>query len=359
MYKYVTNSVEYKDVPIQFIFLEKDFFYPLFSKFINQFSSNFYFVTICFTLIYFTVYYKCVEVVSKSIRFNYKSYLPWYYVFSLYTVFPFTAVTAFRFNLAVLYFSWCLLELAINDNKKFLYYVLLTPFIHFSFLIYLILPFVFLLLKNKKHMLNISVVIFATSFLFLNSNLSSFANEFSNNYLSESVAKQVEEYVSDDGIVNNNERYKNAEKYGSTRRAINRGIIFYSRQILMFSLVFFILLRKKYLDQNRFYGNFFVLILLSYSATNIFSSILHGSRFFSVSNILYYFLIFYLLATAKLTDSENKNFYRTNKLYYNFVSIIIFLSFLNTTYMAKTIFNFPNLFLGNWLTSFYYFSYFN
>jgi hypothetical protein len=185
------------------------------------------------------------------------------------------------------------------------------------------------------------------------------ANEFSHNYLNESAANQVEAYASDDGVINNNERYKKAVEEGSARRAINRGIIFYSRQILMFSVVFFILLRKNFLYQNKFYGNLFVLILLSYSATNFFSSVLHGSRFFSVSNILYYFSIFYLLAPKKLTESENKIFYRNNKLYYNFVSIVIIISFLNTTYMAKTIYNFPNLFLGNWLTSIIYFDYFN
>jgi hypothetical protein len=357
MYKYVTSSVEYKDVSLQIIFLEKDFVYPLLSKIITQFSSNFYFVTVCFTTIYFTVYYKCVKVVSSNIHSNYKTYIPWFYIFALYTILSFTVVTAFRYNLAVLYFSWCMLEYVINDKKKFLYLSILTPFIHFSFLFYIVLPFGYLFINKLKYRTNIALLIFVLSFVYSNSGMSSVVSNLSKQYLSESVSSQVDAYASEDGVKANAKRYKKAVENGSAKRAINRGIIDYSRQILMFSVAFFIVRRKRFLAKNKFYEQLLLLALLSYSLTNFVSSVLHGSRFFSVSNVLYYFILFYILASVKISTAENKMFYRKNKIFYNFVSIVVILSFFNSAYMAKIIFNFPNLIMGNWIGAYLYFDY--
>ena len=143
MYRYVTSAVYYRDNSFVEIFLEKDFFYPLVSKLITLISTNFYFITICFTAIYYFIFYKCIKVIADNADPAYQTYLPWFYVLALYTVLPFTVVTAFRFNSAVLFFCWCLLEYTLNKKRYFLYLILLTPFIHFSFLFYTVLPFVF------------------------------------------------------------------------------------------------------------------------------------------------------------------------------------------------------------------------
>ena len=353
MYKYVTYSVFYKNTSITTILLEKDFFYPLLSKIVNSISSNFYFITVCFTTIYYFLFYKCIKVISDNLNPDYKAYVPWFYLLALYTVLPFTVVTAFRFNSAVLFFSWCLLEYTINEKKKFLYIILLTPFIHFSFLFYSILPFIYLAIKGLKKRMNIVILIFVLSFVYSNSNMSAVVDNFSKQYLRESISNQVDAYASEEGVESNNLRYSKALKEGSTKRAINRGIIAYSRQILMFSLLFIILKRKKFLEEHPFYENLLIMALLSYSLTNFASSVLHGSRFFSVSNFYFYFTLFYMISSNVLTFDQNKIFYFNNKKTLNFISILIVFNFFNFFYMAKTIFNFPNLIFGNWVTTYF------
>lgn len=353
MYRYVTRSVYYKNASLVDIFLEKDFFYPLLSKIINSISSDFYFITVCFTTIYYFLFYKCIKVISDNLDPNYRAYIPWFYVLALYTVLPFTVVTAFRYNSAVIFFTWCLLEYTLNGKKKFLYIILLTPFIHFSFLFYTILPFVYLAIKNMKRRTNIAILLFGLSFVYSNSNLSSVVDTFSKQYLRESISNQVDAYASEEGIESNDQRYAKAVKEGSARRAINRGIIAYSRQILMFSLLFFILKRKKFLAQNKFYEDMLIMALLSYSLTNFASSVLHGSRFFSVSNFYFYFVLFFMIASTKVSFEQNKAFFLNNKRFFHFISLLIVLNFINFTYMAKTIFNFPNLIFGNWLSSYF------
>jgi hypothetical protein len=355
MYRYVTNSIHYKNKPLIDIFLEKDFFYPLVSKIINSISSNFYFITLCFTSIYYFLFYKCIKVISDNLNPNYRLYIPWFYIFALYTVLPFTVVTAFRFNSAVLFFSWCLLEYTINGKKKFLYLILLTPFLHFSFIFYIILPFIYLSIKNLKKRANIVLIIFALSFIYSRSNISSVVDSFSKQFLSESISSQVDIYASEEGIENNDIRYSKAVKQGSTKRAINRGIIDYSRQILMFSLLFIILRRKKFIDQNKFYEDLLLMALLSYSLTNFAASVHHGSRFFSVSNLFFYFTLFYMVTTHKMSFDQNKIFYLKNKFVFHFISLLIVFNFFNFAVMAKTIFNFTNLIFGNWLTTYFLF----
>jgi hypothetical protein len=353
MYRYVTSAVYYRDNSFVEIFLEKDFFYPLVSKLITLISTNFYFITICFTAIYYFIFYKCIKVIADNADPAYQTYLPWFYVLALYTVLPFTVVTAFRFNSAVLFFCWCLLEYTLNKKRNFLYLILLTPFIHFSFLFYTVLPFVFLLIKNLRKRVNLTLLIFGLSVVYSNTNLSGFVDTFSKQYLTDSISTQVDAYASEEGQESNSKRYAKAEKEGSAKRAINRGIITYSRQILMFSLLFFILKRRRFLMQHKFYEDLMIMALLSYSLTNFASSVLHGNRFFSVSNFYFYFVLFYLLTTVKFSYAQNKKFYHENKRLFHFISLLIVLNFLNLTYMVKVVFNLPNLFFGNWLTSYF------
>ena len=80
--------------------------------------------------------------------------------------------------------------------------------------------------------------------------MSSVVSNLSKQYLSESVSSQVDAYASEDGVKANAKRYKKAVENGSARRAINRGIIDYSRQILMFSVVFFYCKKKKIFSQK-------------------------------------------------------------------------------------------------------------
>jgi hypothetical protein len=353
MYRYVSRAAYYRDVTFVDIFLEKDFYYPLVSKLVTQVSTNFYFISVCFTTIYYFLFYKCIKVIADNVNPNYNTYLPWFYILALYTVLPFTVVTAFRFNSAVLFFCWCLLEYTLNNKRKFLYLILLTPFFHFSFLFYTALPFVYLAIKNLKKRLNIVLLIFGLSVVYSNSNLSGFVDNFSKTYLTESVSTQIDAYASEEGQESNTKRYAKAEKEGSAKRAINRGIITYSRQILMFSLVFFILKRRKFLTQQKFYEDLMIMALLSYSFTNFASSVLHGNRFFSVSNFYFYFVLFYLLTSVKVSMEQHKNFYYENKRLFHFISLVIVLNFLNLTYMVKIVFNFPNLIFGNWFTTYF------
>jgi len=353
MYRYVSRAAYYRDVTFVDIFLEKDFYYPLVSKLVTQVSTNFYFISVCFTTIYYFLFYKCIKVIADNVNPNYNTYLPWFYILALYTVLPFTVVTAFRFNSAVLFFCWCLLEYTLNNKRKFLYLILLTPFFHFSFLFYTALPFVYLAIKNLKKRLNIVLLIFGLSVVYSNSNLSGFVDNFSKTYLTESVSTQIDAYASEEGQENNTKRYAKAVKEGSAKRAINRGIITYSRQILMFSLVFFILKRRKFLTQHKFYEDLMIMALLSYSFTNFASSVLHGNRFFSVSNFYFYFVLFYLLTSVNVSLEQNKRFYYENKRLFHFISLVIVLNFLNLTYMVKVVFNFPNLIFGNWFTTYF------
>jgi hypothetical protein len=189
--------------------------------------------------------------------------------------------------------------------------------------------------------------------VYSNSNLSGFVDNFSKTYLTESVSTQIDAYASEEGQENNTKRYAKAEKEGSAKRAINRGIITYSRQILMFSLVFFILKRRKFLTQHKFYEDLLIVALLSYSFTNFASSVLHGNRFFSVSNFYFYFVLFYLLTSVNVSLEQNKRFYYENKRLFHFISLLIVLNFFNFAYMSKIVFNFPNLIFGNWFTTYF------
>jgi hypothetical protein len=352
IYGYVTESSIYADTSLMEIFAQKDFFYPLVSKIVNFFGSNYYFIIICFSAIYHFFFYKLITFATKGLQNRERNFYSILFVVALYCSYPFIHFIAFRFTTAVLYFSWCMLEYVINRRRVHLLLLLLTPLIHFSFFIMLFLVPIFFWLGKAKRGLEFAILFFVASLIFSNTSLATNINNFTKEYFSESISGQLVHYASEEGIEKNVERYSLAAANGSIKRAINRGITAYVRYVLMYSCVFFVLYRWRFLKSNQVAASLYFVSLTAFSLANFASSVYHGDRFYSLGMVIYFISVVYIFISNRVDLGYRIAFYTRNVRYLYFLMFLVMLNFSNSVYMNHETINLPNLFFGNWFTAF-------
>lgn len=348
IYGYVIDSAKFRDQSFIEIFSNKDFFYPLLSKILNNISSEYYFILSVFSLIYFYFYYRLINVVFSNLSSNYKQSLSSLSLYSVYLIVPFIMYIGFRFNLALVYFSWCFIEYYFLKKKRYLFYLSLTPFIHFSFLVFILLPivvyFVNFFSKNRFFV----IMLFLGSLVFTNPKVAFVVNDFTKEYFRESVSKQVEAYASEDGIESNIKRYKVAAEEGSFKRAVNRFVSEYVRLAIMYAVFFYFLFKRNYLKNNKEINEILIVSIIAFSITNIFSSVYHGNRFYSLAIVIFFIPLIYFFTSSHDSIENLKRKYNENKVFLNVCSFLVFINAFNSIYMSHRTINLLNLFCGNW-----------
>lgn len=344
-YVYVTFAMDYKDVSWNSILLEKDFFYAIIAKILTNISNNYYFISAVFAVCFFALYSKCIKSITEFYNDKVQNYFNVFLFIALILVLPFSMLNAFRFAIALLFYLWCLIEFIINKKWMFLFFILLTPFIHFSFWIFIPLPILYLLLKNK---LIISIFIFIVSIVYSSSNIAYSVNNYTQDLFQESVSSRVSNYASEEGMERMNDKYDNLEKQGSINRLISRSISEYSDYILMYSLIIISLFHYKFLISNSYIKNLFVISILAYSLANMASSISNGDRFYTLASAIYFFSLFYMITKEKV--QRNYLFIIKNDKLIIILIIVVIINGLNSIYISREIFNYKSLIFGNWLT---------
>lgn len=348
IYGYVIDSAEYKNQTFNEIFSNKDFFYPLLSKILNNIWSEYYFILSVFSLIFFYFYYRLINVVMSNLSSNYKYSLSSLSLYTVYLIVPFSLYIGFRFNLALVYFSWCFIEYYFLKKKKYIYYLLLTPFIHFSFLVFILLPIAvyFINFFSKNRLL--VIILFLGSLVFTNPKIAFVVNDITKEYFTESVSKQVEAYASEEGIEINTKRYKDSADKGSFKRSVNRFISEYAKLAIMYAVFIFFLLRKNFLKSNKQLNEIIIVSIIAFSITNIFSSVYHGSRFYALAIVLFFIPLINFYTSSNDSIESLKSKYNENKVFINICSFLVFMNAFNSIYMSHRTIDLLNLFFGNW-----------
>lgn len=328
--RYLRYPEIYSDVSWLEILLGKDFIIPALAKLISYVSESPRLFAIIMYQIYAILFLKSLTIVTKSsARFDICS------VGTLFLVYGYTNFNALRFSMATLFFLWCILEILINNNRKYLYVIFLTPFIHFSY--WMIMPVIFIhrYLSNR---FSWCIAIFMISFLFTTPAVSYAINSFAGEYFSQSIEETVSLYASEDGLAYMNERYSS----GVAQRSF-RGMVAYmsfdakryTLMVVLFILSVFIAFKKKRAPNVSYLLSF---SLLSFAFANIASSVSNGVRFFHFAGAAFIFLLFYMRYPSQQDFYEEYNIVNSRTIPLNITKIVVIVTGVLGIYASRYLF---------------------
>lgn len=254
---------------------------------VNQFSSNIHVFWMIASAIYAFFYVKSLSFILDDIRF--KSCFMGLMIVLMFTMpQPIFTVTGLRFWTAGWLAILCTLQVFLNRNYKYCLVLLLTPFIHVMFWIYVALFIIsWIFIATGKTCEKLLIVAFSLSFPFSYLSMS-FLEAINISFLPSNLQMMLSTYTSKEMI----EEFNTRE--GSGWFWLNEvfDIILNSYYLIMS----YILIVHRHIISRQEYKNLFLFVLIIYSFANFTSVIPHlGLRFQGFAKILLPLLWFKIL----------------------------------------------------------------
>ncbi len=185
---------------------------------------------------------------------------------------PFWNINGFRFWTAAQIFVYGMLLFLLKKNKKGLWLVAITPFIHFSFLFPLAIVAAYIVLGNR---VTLYFYLFVASLFISELNLES-VRENLNEIVPSIFQRRIDAYIDEGYREVRKEELRNANWYVEMRL-----------KLLKYSVYAFLILiywrERHFLEKRKGLFRLFCFILLFLSFANVISSIPSASRFIIVS----------------------------------------------------------------------------
>lgn len=280
------------------IFLEKDFFTSIVGKLACYVSDDLRFLGVIFEILNTLMFLRCIQIIEKKVK-SYGLNMTSFWITVLVLAFSFWEINSLRFKLATTFYTWCALEYFLNGNNRFKYYSILSPFIHFGYFIAVPPLIIYGWLKDRT---KVVWMIFAVSFFLTTPAVSLYINSMSQEYMSESVAQNVEGYASERGLEGMAETYAEGARTGNLNRAISRSMVDIRNYTVMACVGLLSLLCYRSKNKNKEMVRILNFLLLFYAFSNVANSNSQGIRFFATAALLA--VCFFIVFRAK---SQNEN----------------------------------------------------
>lgn len=344
--RYIKRVGMYHSMGWEEIFLDKDYFIPVVTKILSYISLNERFVMVCYYLIFTGFYLSSFRLITRyaEIQNNSRYY---FLLLAILIVYPFSQINGLRFAMATVYYVWCALELIINNKKKFYIYILMAPLIHFSYWIFVSIPFLHLLLRKRLNW----AIAFLIASSFLSSSTTAFRiNNIADDLFNESTVSTLKGYTSEDGLSMMNERYLDLAKDGNFNRALSRNMLDIRNYGIMGLLLIMAFHNRKKIITTEKLQSRLTYLLTVFSVANLAASASNGDRFYHTSVMIAIFLFYYMLYDKEKNINDYSFLQRNRKLIY----LVLILAIINSTFtiiIAKGAFSYINLFSGNLFTA--------
>lgn len=227
-----------------------------------------------------------------------------------------------------------------NGNNRFKYYSILSPFIHFGYFIAVPPLIIYGWLKDRT---KVVWMIFAVSFFLTTPTVSLYINSMSQEYMSESVAKNVEGYASERGLEGMAERYAEGARTGNLNRAISRSMVDIRNYAVMACVGLLSLLCYRGKNKNEEMVRILNFLLLFYAFSNVANSNSQGQRFYATAALLA--VCFFIIFIAK---SQNVNAVSSaHKRLYTIGCFIVCITTLMHLYIGRDAANLSSVMFNN------------
>lgn len=321
------------------IFLEKDFLTSIIGKLACYVSDDLRFLGVIFEILNTLMFLRCIQIIETKVKTYGLSMSP-LWITVLVLAFSFWEINSLRFKLATTFYTWCALEYFLNGNNRFKYYSILSPFIHFGYFIVVPPLLIYGWLKDRT---KVVWMIFAVSFILTTPAVSLYINSMSQEYMSESVAQNVEGYASERGLEGMAERYAEGARTGNSNRAISRSMVDIRNYAVMACVGLLSLLCYRSKNKNEEMVRILNYLLLFYSFSNVANSNSQGQRFYATAALLA--VCFFIIFIAK---SQNKNAVSTaHKRLYTIGCFIVCITTLMYLYIGRDAANLSSVMFNN------------
>lgn len=290
------------------IFLNKDFLISIIGKLACYVSDDLRFLGVIFEILNTLMFLRCIQIIEKKVK-SYGLNMTSFWITVLVLAFSFWEINSLRFKLATTFYTWCALEYFLNGNNRFKYYSILSPFIHFGYFITVPLLLIYGWLKDHT---KVVWIIFAVSFFLTTPTVSLYINSMSQEYMSESVAQNVEGYASERGLEGMAETYAEGARKGNLNRAISRSMVDIRNYTVMACVGLLSLLCYRGKNKNEEMVRILNYLLLFYAFSNVANSNSQGVRFYATAALLAvcFFIIFIAKSqNVKAVSSAHKRLY--------------------------------------------------
>lgn len=263
--------------------------------FLSRLTLNSSILFISYGILLGSIFYKIIKEIQtfEGVFLN-KGFI--LFIFLIVLFLPYR-MNSFRHYYAAMIFVFLILKYVKTDKIKYLFYTIITSFIHFGFLSFLPIFFLFLLIRFKYRLYYILVII---GFIFSNIFIANINNISTNSELGQ-LAYSAERYTDDNTVeqmnINKSETNIILAEYGRI-----------SSFILFFLSVFIFHKYKRFLENS-------IPIKTYYSLNLLFFAFLMFTRNFYVLNnrftMVYLFMItiLFILYGSKINLLNNKLFF--------------------------------------------------
>ena len=321
------------------IFLEKDFLTSIIGKLACYVSDDLRFLGVIFEILNTLMFLRCIQIIETKVK-SYGLRMSPLWITILVLAFSFWEINSLRFKLATTFYVWCALEYFMNEKSRFKYYSILSPFIHFGYFIVVPPLLIYGWLKDRTIVV---WMIFAVSFFLTTPAVSLYINSMTQEYMSESVAKNVEGYASERGLEGMAERYAEGARMGNLNRAISRSMVDIRNYTVMACVGLLSLLCSRSKNKNKDMVRILNFLLLFYSFSNVANSNSQGVRFYATAALLA--VCFFIVFIAK---SKNVNAVSiTHKRLYIIGCFIVCLTTLMHLYIGRDAANLGSVMFNN------------
>lgn len=259
-----------------------------------------------------------VKVIKHSNPYLIVSFATFTLFFSVSNIFN------YAFYMGAVYFLYFLLQIVFNENnRKYYFFIFLTPLFHIGLIPILIVPISFLIFKQRTYLYIILLIVFTIipQSLFnstIGTNLEGSDNVFE---------QKFNAYGSEDGKEKMDTRYIDAYSSGNMNYKITRDIKEIVNRIAIPILLLFLYVNKKRLKVDNIVYNLFHISIACMAVTNMMLNISQGVRFYAISGFMVLATCLYYLQKYNYSNLKLK------PLFHLMIPIIFFSSLVSLIFV--------------------------
>lgn len=318
-----------------------DLYQPLLTYFISRFTDNGHVLFAAFAIVFGFFYSRNLWYIIERLPERKMGGL--YILVALYfLICPITQINGVRMWTALHVFVYGMMPYLLERDKSKVFWVLVTPLIHFSFLYVVLLAIVYCIIPYRfkagnRILMIVALVLFIVT-LFVNTLNLDTINGMLEEYSPESYEGRINQYVSQD-VANRNKETRSLDNwYVAASGNIKNWCL---NLLLVFLLPCF---RRNHIDKNGL-TNLYMFALLLGSFANIMALIPSGGRFQLLSQMFKVPLILLVAMSVSKTDIFRK--------YVNVALVFLLIPFVVAFRKLFDYFSITAIF-GNFITVFFW-----
>lgn len=246
---------------------DKDFYVLATSFLVSRFTSNYHWVFGIFAIVFSFFMLKSLRFLTEENKYQNS-----FYCFLLATMFimsnPIFNINGVRFWTAAWVGVYCLFHIFKNNDKRYLVLACVTPFIHVSFFVYLVVLLIALLFKKYN---KVWIVLFCLSFFI--SEISILLLESAESYLPDFVSRMIRLYT-DPEIMSMKEE----------KKVWYAAIFSFPPRLIVNLMILFFYKNRNFIKENRTSYNLYLFLIVWMTFVNFTMLVPSlGGRFFQLA----------------------------------------------------------------------------